>query len=159
MELHEGMNFANAERESFKAKLQVVQNQVNKLKDEKLYMEAYHRRENLRFFGIEEVAGDEEDTKEVLVNFLTNELGIEDASDMKFQRIHPVGKKNTSSGKPRQIIARFLRYPDREEVMSNAKKLKGKNFVISADLPKEIMERRRKTVSYTHLTLPTILRV
>lgn len=43
-----------------------------------------------------------------------------------------------------QIIARFLRYLDREEVMSNAKKLKGKNFGISADLPKEIMERRRK---------------
>ena len=34
-----------------------------KLKDEKLYMEVYHRRENLRFFGIEEVAGEEEDTK------------------------------------------------------------------------------------------------
>ena len=63
MELDEGMNFANAERESFKAKLQVVQNQVNQLKDEKLYMEVYHRRENLRFFGIEEVAG-EEDTKD-----------------------------------------------------------------------------------------------
>ena len=28
--------------------------------------------------------------------------------------------------------------------MSNAKKLKSKNFGISADLPKEIMERRRK---------------
>ena len=68
MELDEGMNFANAERESFKAKLQVVQNQVNQLKDEKLYMEVYHRRENVRFFGIEKVAG-EEDTKEVLLNF------------------------------------------------------------------------------------------
>lgn len=63
MELDEGINFANAERESFKAKLQVVQNQVNQLKDEKLYMEVYYRRENLRFFGIEEVAG-EEDTKD-----------------------------------------------------------------------------------------------
>ena len=63
---------------------------------------------------------------------------------MEFQRIHRVGKKNTSSGKPRQMIARFLRYPDREEVMSNAMKLKGKNFGISADLPKEIMEWRRK---------------
>ena len=33
MELDEGMNFAKAERESFKAKLQVVQNQINQLKD------------------------------------------------------------------------------------------------------------------------------
>ena len=63
---------------------------------------------------------------------------------MEFQRVHRLGKQNPSSGKPRQIIARFLRYPDREEVMANAKKLKGKNYGISADLPKEIMERRRK---------------
>ena len=63
MELDEGVNFTNAEGESFKAKLQVVQNQVNQLGEEKFYMEVYHRRENLRFFGIEEVAG-EEDTKE-----------------------------------------------------------------------------------------------
>ena len=43
------MNFANAERESFKKKLQDMQNQLNQLKDEKLYMEVYQRRENLRF--------------------------------------------------------------------------------------------------------------
>ncbi|XP_068756607.1 uncharacterized protein [Montipora capricornis] len=143
LELDEGMIFANAERESFKAELQDLHNQVNQLKDEKLYMEVYNRRENLRFFGIEEEAV-QKDTKEVLVNFLTKELGIEGASDMEFQRVHRLGKQNPSSGKPRQIIARFLRYPDREEVMANARKLKGKNYGISADLPKEIMERRRK---------------
>ncbi|XP_068687731.1 myosin heavy chain, clone 203-like [Montipora foliosa] len=143
LELDEGLIFANAERESFKAELQDLHNQVNQLKDEKLYMEVYNRRENLRFFGIEEEAV-QKDTKEVLVNFLTKELGIEGASDMEFQRVHRLGKQNASSGKPRQIIARFLRYPDREEVTANARKLKGKNYGISADLPKEIMERRRK---------------
>ena len=55
-----------------------------------------------------------------------------------------IGKPSSPTGKPRQIIARFLRYPDREEVMSNARKLKGKDFGISPDLPKEILERRRK---------------
>ena len=143
LELEEGMIFANAERESFKAELQDLHNRVNQLKDEKLYTEVYNRRENLHFFGIEE-EGVQKDTKEVLVNVLTKELGIEGTSDMEFQRVHRLGKQNPSSGKPRQIIARFLKYPDREEVMANAKKLKGKNYGISADLPKEIMERRRK---------------
>ena len=46
--------------------------------------------------------------------------------------------------KPRQIIARFLRYSDRERFMNNARKLKGKNFRISADLSKEIVDRRKK---------------
>ena len=37
-----------------------------------------------------------------------------------------------------------MKYPQREEVMSNARKLKGKNFGISPDLPSEILERRKK---------------
>ena len=63
------MNFANAERESFKKKLQEMQGQIYQLKDEKLYMEVYQRRENLRFFGIKE-ENEEEDPREVLVDFL-----------------------------------------------------------------------------------------
>ena len=43
-----------------------------------------------------------------------------------------------------QIIARFLKYPDREIIMSYASKLKGKDFGISVDFPKEIVERRKK---------------
>ena len=54
---------------------------------------------------------------------------------------------NQQAPKPRQIIARFLRYPDRERVMSNARKLKGKKLGISADLPKEIVDRRNKVLS------------
>ena len=121
-----------------------MQNQLGQLKDEKLYMEVYQRRENLRFFGIKEAATAQEDTKEALVEFLKTELGIEAADDIEFQRIHQIGKRSSSAGKPRHIIARFLRYPDREMIMSNARKLKGKSFGISADLPKEIMERRKR---------------
>ena len=107
-------------------------------------MEVYQRRENLRFFGIKEEKDVSEDTREVLVDFLKTELGVEDADNTEFHRVHRVGKRTSSAGKPRQIIARFLTYPDREEVMSKAKKLKGKNFGISPDLPKEILERRKK---------------
>ena len=60
--IEDGMNFANAERESFKKSLQEMRSQLDQLKDEKLYMEVYQRRENLRFFGIKEAAMAQEDT-------------------------------------------------------------------------------------------------
>ena len=58
--------------------------------------------------------------------------------------MHGIGKRSASEGKPRQIVARLLRYPDREEVTSNAKKLKGKELGISAHYPEVLVERRRK---------------
>ena len=73
----------------------------------------------------------EEDAREVLVGFLKAELGMENADQIEFQRVHQVGKRSSSNGKPQQIIARFFKYPQREEVISNARKLKGKNFGIS----------------------------
>ena len=91
-------------------------------------MEVYQRRENLRFFGIKEEADMEEDARKVLFGFLKTELGMENVDQIEFQRVHRVGKRVSSSGKPRQIIARFLKYPQREEVMSNARKLQGKTL-------------------------------
>ena len=41
-----------------------------------LYVEAYSRRENLKFAGIPEESSDQEDTKDVLVNFMSRQLGI-----------------------------------------------------------------------------------
>ena len=66
-ELEDGLSFANTERESFKEKFDKRKCEINQLRDEKLYMEVYQRRENLRFFGIKEEVDTEEDTREVLV--------------------------------------------------------------------------------------------
>ena len=69
-ELEDGLDFANTERESFKEKFDKLKCEINQLRDEKIYMEVYQRRENLRFFGIKEEADTEEDAREVLVGFL-----------------------------------------------------------------------------------------
>ena len=53
-ELEDGLDFANTERESFKDKFDKLKCEINQLGDEKLYMEVYQRRENLRFFGIKQ---------------------------------------------------------------------------------------------------------
>ncbi|XP_067024762.1 uncharacterized protein [Acropora muricata] len=120
-ELDRGLAFLNNEVEELKK----LEKDCTALRQEVLYMGVYQRRENLRFYGIEEDPEGAEDTRQVLIDFLQSELGIEDASDIEFQRVHRIGPFNQQASKPRQIIARFLRYPDRERVMSNARILKG----------------------------------
>ena len=63
-------------------------------------------------------------------------------SRFEFQRIHRVGKR--AGKKPRPIIARFLRYSDREEVLLRAKtSLKGKDYGVFEDMPKELYQLRK----------------
>ena len=107
-----------------------------------LYLEAYSRRENLKFAGIPESKGEsQEDTRRILVEFLSNQLGFHHLEEIEFQRLHRIGKKGD---RPCMIIERFLRYADRERVMKNAFKLKETDFKIFEDLPKELFSLRKK---------------
>ena len=69
----------------------------------------------------------------------------EEVLKIEFQRVLRVGKTNVD-GKPRSIIARFLRYQYREFIFSKTSLLKDSQFGISADLPKEIVKRRKDQV-------------
>ena len=111
------------------------------LEDKLLYAEVYSRRENLRFYGIHEEE-EQEDSLSVLKSFLESKLEV-DSRDIEFQRVHRVGKVN-DGGRPRPIIARFLRYSDREFIFSKARDLKETGYGISADLPREIVRRRKE---------------
>ena len=64
---------------------------------------------------------------------------MEDVWRIEFQRIHRIGKKST-----RPVIARFLRYQDRELVFNAAREIRESLEVkVLADLPKEVRERRK----------------
>ena len=74
---------------------------------------------------------------------MERELEVENARDIEFQRLHRIGAKKPDS--PRPIIARFLRFPDREKVFKRALELKDEIDVkLYAGYPREIQERRRK---------------
>ena len=84
-----------------------------------LYLEAYSRRENLKFMNITEDTSQEngrEDTEEVLRSFMERELGYMNARNVEIQRVHRIGK--ITSNKTRPILARFLRYKDCQEIFS-----------------------------------------
>ena len=84
--------------------------------------------------------GQSEDKEEILSCFLERELGFVDAQNVEFQRVHRTGK--TKDGKPRQILARFLRYKDVQKIHSLGHLLK-EDFQMFRDLPIELVERRR----------------
>ncbi|KAL9982488.1 hypothetical protein ACROYT_G004537 [Oculina patagonica] len=114
---------------------------------------AQNRRENLMFIGIEEHNTTEQDeqgtrhevenTKEIIYKFMEDELQISNPRDkIEFQRIHRVGKPKDDG--PRPVIARFLRYSDRELVLRQDRKtLKDKDFNVFEDIPKELYELRK----------------
>ena len=92
-------------------------------------------------YRIEEASDSaDENTNKVLVGFMKKELEIEKGRYLRIPENSSDWEEDPSRDKPCQIITRFLQNLDREKVMSTAKKLKGKNFCISADLPKEIVD-------------------
>ena len=106
--------------------------------------------ENLKFEGIAEASHNNaastrsENTEDVLVDFLENMLRIENAKNIEFQQIRRLGKpKNDSGDGSRTIIARFLRFSDRERVFKLGRKLKGTNYRMFEDIPKELHQKRK----------------
>ena len=110
-----------------------------------LYLESYSRRENVKFINIEEfgaTAGCSEDAEEVLRTFLERDLGYMEATSVESQRVHRFGK--SKDGKPRHILARFLRYKDRQQIFSLGHRLKDTDYQMFRDLSEEIITRHKK---------------
>ena len=95
-----GSKFVDSHIKELQERVEERKDEISGCHKQILYLEAYSRRENLKFEGIPELpesssqqnATSKEDTKEVLVNFMENVLEIEDAKDMEFQRVHRIGK-------------------------------------------------------------------
>ena len=150
-ELEESVDFKDEEIANLKRDLRASQNSIDDLSKQLLYQDHYSRRENLMFMGIaeknitdEQTSQQEpENTKEIVYKFMEEEMQISNPRDsIEFQRIHRVGKPKDDG--PRPIIARFLRYADREMVLHQARKtLKNKDFSVFEDIPKELYKLRK----------------
>ena len=104
------------------------------------YLEDQSRRNNLRFEGIVEETGEnwEQTAKKVEV-IVREKLGITDT--IQIERAHRVGKHN--SERPRLVVAKFLRFNDRENILRSSGKLKGTNIYINEDLCETSQAKRR----------------
>ena len=123
-----------------------------------LYLETYSRRENLKFVDIraKTILNDtisdvceesSEDIAAVMYRFMADKLSMgEPQKRIEFQPIHRLGKPNAKG--PRPILARFLQYSDRQEVLELARsKLKGTNYAVYEVIPKELYNLRKAQMS------------
>ena len=105
--------FVDEQITELKTALQTRTDEVSKCRKQVLYLEAYSRRENLKFEGIPELVEktdqqnvtSNEDTKKVLANFMENVLGIEDAKEIEFQRVQRMGKPRMVGNGPLSKIS------------------------------------------------------
>lgn len=95
------------------------------------YQEDYSRRRNLRFSGVHEFSEGEtwEQTAASVTKILDEKLQL---PKVELERAHRVGPMNPS--RPRTIVARFVKFGDREAALRNARKLKGSGIYINEDL-------------------------
>ena len=150
--MEENGKFVDEQIRKLQASVDEGKSEVSECRKQTLYLETYSRRENLKFEGIPELAespgqqniSSNEDTRNVLVNFMKDVLEIEDADDIEFQRVHRMGKPKKDEHGSRTIIARFLRFLDRERVFKCGRKLKGTDYKMYEDIPKELHELRKK---------------
>ena len=92
-------------------------NKETEMKYEKL--EAQSRRENLKFFDIEESEGETWDQSELKIRqYITNDLQIDD-TNINIERAHRLPGKT----KPRPLIAKFSFYKDKDKILKRERAL------------------------------------
>ncbi|MEW8542144.1 MAG: hypothetical protein AB2693_01300 [Candidatus Thiodiazotropha sp.] len=102
-------------------------------------------RQNLIFTGLCEPAlpfGVNENVEDTLRQFLSCEMQID--TEIRFDRVHRLGRPRYNQTNPRPIIARFEKYKDKEFVRLAAPKcLAGKRYGVREQFPPEIEEQRK----------------
>lgn len=106
--------------------------------------EQYSRRNNIRFFGMQE--RDNEDTDTLILDLATRlKVPLE---LYHIDRSHRVGKLGD---KPRPIIVKFVSYAERSALFRSKKALKGTGITIREDLTKVRLDILKSAVSsYTN---------
>ena len=122
---------------------------VDKLERRLIKQECHNRRNNIKFFGIQDDDHESpKDTERKLRQFLQKEMKIPsgELEDIEFERVHRIPTRpKEDKGQPRPIIAKVSFFQDKEFIKSCIKNLpKGKKYGVADDFPKEVDEIRKK---------------
>jgi len=124
--------------------------QVNEEKLRSVKLESQSRRNScMNFFNIPEEKDESfQISEKVLRRFVEVELKLSKKvlKEISFERVHRIGKSNSNDSKPRSLIAKFTFHKDKEFVLAQAKNLRGINFAVPRDFPKEIVAKRKLLV-------------
>ena len=155
--LRESLEFSQQQVVSLAAENEVLRESVKSLtegmaklsgenktiKESVLDLQARSMRDNLVFSGIPERA--EEDPEATVTEFLKKHLKLptDVIKDITFHRVHRLGGRRPDARRPRPIVVKFEHYKQKELVRSRGRELRGTDFSVNDQFPKEILERRR----------------
>ncbi|KAL3993510.1 polymeric immunoglobulin receptor [Sarotherodon galilaeus] len=114
-----------------------------KIKETVIDLQARGMRDNFVFSGIPEAVGEDADT--TVKSFIKTHLKLPEdtVKNIVFDRVHRIGPMRAATGRPRPIVAKFGHFKQKEQVKSRGRELKGTDFSVNDQFPKEILERRR----------------
>ena len=122
---------------------------LDDLNTKDLYLEAYSRRENIKFNKIKESSihsNESENTEEVLRFFLEKQLGYQNARSLEIQRVHRLGKEERRWRRT-AYSSKISSFQGLRRDLALGSRLKGTNFQIFRDLPQELVTRRSKQMN------------
>ena len=107
---------------------------------------------NLIFYNIEEIEDYQNkenivSSEKMLVAFLKDKLNYKD--EIILERTHRIGRPRIGPNcrhTSRPLVAKFLSYKQKEEIRKNAYLLKGTNYFLSEQFPKEVMESHKQKI-------------
>lgn len=107
------------------------------------YIENQSRRINIVIDGIPDVPTESWGESQRKAKKLFADHLKMDPKMVEIEQAHRTGKY-TANGQPRPVIVKLLRYKGKEEILKQAKKLKGTNFFINKDFSERVHQRRKE---------------
>ncbi|KAM9753660.1 uncharacterized protein ACNS7B_006879 [Menidia menidia] len=120
-----------------------VSQENKKIKETILDLQARSMRDNIVVAGIPEQQ--DEDPELVIKSFIQTHLKLPEdtVKNISFHRVHRLGGKRPDARRPRPIVAKFEHFKQKVLVRSRGRELRGTDFSINDQFPKEILDRRR----------------
>lgn len=128
------------EIENLENKVDALQADLGMATDKQDYLENQSRRNNIRIDGLKEEINETWEQSEAKVRALLHDKLNMDVSNVEIERAHRTGRK--TGGKPRQIVAKLLRFRDKSFILKSARLLKGTGIYINEDFSQRTMQRR-----------------
>ena len=72
---------------------------------------------------------------------MENKLGVDNAKRIEYQQVHRMGKPKDKG--IRVVIARFLRFPEKERILSLGRNLEDENTSVFSDFPDAIQQSQQ----------------
>lgn len=107
-----------------------------------LDLQARSMRDNVVFSGIPERAS--ENPEKTIKDFMVTQLKLplDTVSQISLDRVHRLGATKPDSKRPRPIVAKFSNFKEKQLVQRQGRQLKGTDFGLNDQFPREIMLRR-----------------